>query len=702
MARIGPHGRMLQLFILFLLLPGFVSLPVQSPSPDQHAATLTHDNAPVIVGFDCNQTEPEVLSVSTLEIEPCPEISTLMPTSEVKYGQIIQKHDMDSVHVFTCQLSRSRFYFKCGGNWINYNVYPPLVGEIVSVAQGKCKDVHMSGYYQWGYGKEPWGDLVSNRTYHFSANEIGWTDEKGYCQGGGARIHGKMYDDVVVQVSYTFSLRDSWGVVDHSTGKINIESTLSCDYKQGHCEDALSGTHTWYPVSQKCPDDQYKVLYQGPYNLTSSTSSPTIILSIQSQPFLFTTEVGAITYVCQMQIQMTEFANIYIVEQKDGSYQLPYSKPTTNDIQFLTYLNSKLTFMYHQLTDSMQKMYISAIHETCKVEREMLKNRIEIIRLNSAAGGLSSLLKAGVFARVNGEVIHLIKCAPLPVSFRQTDNCYDSLPVTYNGISGFLLPNTHILSPYASQIPCSSITPVTYKIGNQWWSYTGTYQQSPNPKLLSPSTTFETKFEKIKSFGQGGMYSSEQIEAIQKLLIFPQLRDSVTSDFVSGITNYHPSPVKFDITSIMSDMDWKKVAKKHMEQVWGYFSAIGNAISGLIGIYFIYRLIKGVLNSFLNVRDLYQVFGCSLYILTAVWGRLAQHFLNKAHQQATQERTPTRNEENEEEAIPLNDFSGDQPPSSPPEVSENPLLPDPGMLPYLGLYSRRVCVPTAPSENQNV
>nr|WPV62257.1 MAG: putative glycoprotein [Wufeng shrew chuvirus 2] len=597
------------------------------------------DTSPII-GFDCNQTEPEVLAVSTLEIGPCPEISTFSPDTQTVYGQIIQKHTMDYIKIRTCQLTKSTFYFKCGSNWYNYQIYPPSVGVLIPISSEKCSNTHLTGFYKWSATREEWGSLIPNNTYHFSSNEIGWTDSKGYCEGGTVELGGTTHNGAVVQSSSTFSIRESYGVVDHETGTINIEGTLSCTFSKGSCTDAKTGTHVWTPLPKKCPEDDYKLIYQGLVNITSSSTDSRVLITINNPPFLFTSEMGITSYTCGLSMIMTEFPGIYVLKQQNGAYQTKLDEPGTLDVKFLTYLNAKLTFTYHNLMDSARDMYLSAMHETCKIEREMLKNRIEIIRLNSAAGGLSSLLKEGMFAKTNGEVIHLIKCEPVAVTFRNSDICYDSLPITYKDQAMFLLPNTHIISPYSNVIECSPITPLTYRIGSLWWAYTGTFQQSPVPSVLKPQTEIMKGFTKIKSFSKGGMYSESQVEAIQKMLVFPSLRESITTDLVTGVTKFSTRPISFDLTSIMSDADWKSMARKQVEQVWGYFSSVGNAVSGFIGIYFIYKLIKSFITCFIDGHEIYKVFGCSLYLLTAFWSRLAMFFIRRGNVSQEQQTTP--------------------------------------------------------------
>lgn len=73
---------------------------------------------------------------------------------------------------------------------------------------------------------------------------------------------------------------------------------------------------------------------------------------------------------------------------------------------------------------------------------------------------------------VAGEVIHLIKCTPVEVRVRPTEECYKELPITYHNKSAFLTPKTHIITKGASTTDCSELIPHMYNLHGNWYRVT--------------------------------------------------------------------------------------------------------------------------------------------------------------------------------------------------------------------------------------
>ncbi|KAG7196298.1 hypothetical protein KM043_018547, partial [Ampulex compressa] len=74
----------------------------------------------------------------------------------------------------------------------------------------------------------------------------------------------------------------------------------------------------------------------------------------------------------------------------------------------------------------------------------------------------------GYMAVTAGEVIHIVKCIPVEVKVRHTEQCYDELPVMVKNISSFVTPKTRILTSHGSMRDCSNVLPVMYKIEDSW------------------------------------------------------------------------------------------------------------------------------------------------------------------------------------------------------------------------------------------
>ena len=75
----------------------------------------------------------------------------------------------------------------------------------------------------------------------------------------------------------------------------------------------------------------------------------------------------------------------------------------------------------------------------------------------------------GWMSVIAGEVAHQIKCLPIKVVYRKTEECYIELPVTYNNNSYFMSPRTRILRKTGTKTECNDIVPQYYYSDNLWY-----------------------------------------------------------------------------------------------------------------------------------------------------------------------------------------------------------------------------------------
>lgn len=74
----------------------------------------------------------------------------------------------------------------------------------------------------------------------------------------------------------------------------------------------------------------------------------------------------------------------------------------------------------------------------------------------------------GYMAVTTGEAIEIIKCIPVDVIVRKTEECYTELPVTVCNSSFFLIPKSRIITKLGNQRECSYELPTIYRIEDTW------------------------------------------------------------------------------------------------------------------------------------------------------------------------------------------------------------------------------------------
>jgi len=109
----------------------------------------------------------------------------------------------------------------------------------------------------------------------------------------------------------------------------------------------------------------------------------------------------------------------------------------------------------------------------------------------------------GFTATIRGEIAYISQCHPVSVNYSALEgHCYNELPVLYNGRKLFLSPRNHILIETGTEIDCSTILQVGYKIDNTWFgvnmgaifllraaSFDVAYVPTPSPRGESRTTS---------------------------------------------------------------------------------------------------------------------------------------------------------------------------------------------------------------------
>lgn len=115
----------------------------------------------------------------------------------------------------------------------------------------------------------------------------------------------------------------------------------------------------------------------------------------------------------------------------------------------------------------------------------------------------------GYTAITAGKVIYIVKCVPVKCKVRQTEQCYNELPVTQNNASYFLAPRSRILTKEGTTRECSKLLPGMYQINGAWFRMTLQPAEALPPPIIQPLTKLQWKYVSPSNFATSGIYSNE-------------------------------------------------------------------------------------------------------------------------------------------------------------------------------------------------
>jgi hypothetical protein len=250
--------------------------------------------------------------------------------------------------------------------------------------------------------------------------------------------------------------------------------------------------------------------------------------------------------------------------------------------------------------------------------------------------------KMGFVARVSGEVLYIMKCLALPVEVRREKKCYSELPVTAYNKSFYMSPVTRILQEHAEEIECNAIIPSMYFLENKWIGFDPYPSHAIVPQELRVDEEKPPKFYTIKDLGAGGLYTYQEIRKAQDAMMFNLERNALTNILIRKVAGQEIETQGFSTLNLFSKEEMEKLANTTIQKLYGYFTIVGEWTSGVLGLYFIFRFFKFLLETFMNAIAIHRLNGCSLHMLASFWDTLTLFVLH--HKQKKNAETTELNQ----------------------------------------------------------
>lgn len=191
-------------------------------------------------------------------------------------------------------------------------------------------------------------------------------------------------------------------------------------------------------------------------------------------------------------------------------------------------------------------------------------------------------------------------------------------------------PLTRVLQKYAEEIECNGITPPLYYIDGTWYGLSPypIVKETP-PRELEVEEETKLEFKTIEQLGSSGLYTNQEVAAVQNVLTFGMQRAAVTNLIARKISGSETDNQGYTSTRLFDTMEMKTLAYSTMSHIWGWFTDIGLIMSTFIGFYVIFKTIKYVIGVILNGMALYETLGCGVTILASFWNSLSWLLLHK-------------------------------------------------------------------------
>lgn len=608
-----------------------------------------------IIGYDCGTTNLNVTTVSLIGVDEC-NIPLIEPHVQEETIQLLQLAKFESINVIQCKVVISRNIYYCGMHSHVSTVHNAQAEYIVDTSLDQCKDMHRTGRYVISVNNFVSG-LKVNQTTVRPTTFAGSVTSDGKCSGAQYSDPYGTWQNVIVQGTVRMSLSSHQAITNTETNQLHLKSGSVCKYSDGNCVD-IEGRDTYWdtiPIDY-CKFNHYDVLYEGKANKMASDvdERQQVIYSLSTQDVTFALTKSGEESLCGYTLIKTEHPKLVIVEKKGGEFFAHKRRILTENLDIFAYVNSKFVFVERHIRTQMNHLYRDVIKQRCSLERQVMSNALTLAVHSPDEFAYQIMKKPGHMAVISAEVAHIIKCTPVEVKIRHTEECYQQLAVSKGNETYFLAPRTHILMKTGTQVTCSRIIPAMYLLKDGWYRITPTLEFGKPPITLQPMTQPTWNYTDPGALAASGIYTNTDLEKLRDHIMFPAEKIGILNTMARGVKGEPTLTQGISLSHLLDENAIQKITESAWKKIWGTFLVLGNASAGVIGIYFSVRAIKLIIDTAIHGYALHTIYGWSLHLIGALWDSVTNLLLHlgngankkKETQEDTENQRLTTHEEN--------------------------------------------------------
>lgn len=310
---------------------------------------------------------------------------------------------------------------------------------------------------------------------------------------------------------------------------------------------------------------------------------------METPTHIFALQPGKNITVCGRPGQETEHDNIIIL---NGRHDETFTNKRES-VDLPAYINSKFLYSELRLRETVDNATSKFLNRRCNIERTQLLHKLQLAR--SIPEMNSHLFETpGTTARALGEVLYIGRCTEVTVTLRRTTQCYDAIPVTDSeGRALFAAAITRILVETAEPIPCNANIAPTFKIGNEWVSFSPDPRIQQTPNFLSPEVPESKRLSVMSHISTAGLHTSQEMEALSRLMTHAATRIAISNTVarvVTGETATETSLLNFDL--LMTPQHAVNIVKSGLSSMFVWCTTAGQFVASFLGVLMILRMVK--------------------------------------------------------------------------------------------------------------
>lgn len=588
-----------------------------------------------IIGYNCGINGVKVNTYSLNDVTEC-DVPLLQRNYTTKNVQVIQRKGYLQVPTMTCLVEVVDMIYYCGQGSHVAVVDSALSSRIEEVDYKECEYLHKTGVFHVTESKKITGIKI-NKTIDVSMTTRGELTSDGACSTEKwVDANTKTsYNNHIKVSSIRITLKQFNSVYSMEKSGIILPSGSMC--KVGlPCMDRDYGYVYYTEIkTESCERDSFDVLYEGPANFTTEEikegrSQHTLV--IDTTNYKLGLELQGPVRVCYQNAWDTTHPELFVVVEELGFY-FKKGNVQAENIKLFDYFNSKMSTYEISIASKLTDMYQKLMYTNCLTTRDNTRSLLTLARVNAEefayqfAGD-----RPGFTAVLGAEAVHVVECVPVPVTISKMEGkCFEELVVTYNNRTMFMKPRSRIIVEVAKERICNAMTPNMFQFAESWVDIDNGLRMVPTPPSVDKTNINETtwSYGALSAWIKMGIYTNEDLKSFETRVLYNQLMDATSSYITGAVRGLGFTPGNMQFHHMLDERTYDGIIKKGMEKFWGGFMVFGNIMASVIGFYWIFIILKYILNTLINISIIYEVYGLGWSLLCALFGGLTRLLIVK-------------------------------------------------------------------------
>ena len=524
------------------------------------AAKEAEDYSLSLLAYDCSRPH-HVRTVQSRTEEDCLRRKPVVKRRAGVQYLLLQEVPFVRVNSKKCRMTRSKLPVYCG----NYDHQTLALSDIwqnvpLQVDAEVCEKMFSEKLHS--VTAIPTDDtietkifpLVLNTTNVLSYEAYGKTDyanSEVECSGVKwfSEAKGKFVDSMMEWRNDVVTLEETELMFDPNTARITTyheQLTLpeTCTLSRGKCV-TTKGTWVWTPPStpmSTCRLYYVQTLKGEEITLQQGDDLTTIFVDDEK---LVRLEVKEAELKCGHQIYPTNFDHFFLAEPAMSS-AFQDREVKGMDVDLAAHFRQQGGWMAGQIQTSFEDFAQNLLATLCKQDVDKYSRSFETLaaRQNAISSGGAVALRGGLFLTPVGEAWKLYRCQAVDVVPKESEKCYDSLPVQlpadhvtllFGNDTGssplvFLEPSSRILTTEGAEVPCVPQFGLYYRTSKgKWITSTPAIVEASAPKTLPhllERPKWKTNWHQYK-FEGSGIYPTSVLQKMKQHLMLPRRRELI-------------------------------------------------------------------------------------------------------------------------------------------------------------------------------